>query len=563
MPVDRLRPTHSEVIVVPTRRMDLALSGMKEGRSFTRRAALICAVLAVTAGVGLRPAATPARAAENTPATLPAHAYTIQGKPSEVLQNHAAVLALALQVEKDLRADLAASAIADSSLIQRSYTTLLAVALLKRDHDGAVGCIERVRNLNQNPVGRVLTGLITGTYLEASAEPGNDLRAAFRKRFDERLASLPHADVQGTLQLVKGNLQATTPAQLVAGIEAGLDPAVTDGRLTQEMATGLLSAAMNLEIVMPLRTEAIAALTAYFSDHPGTPTSAAPSPTEPPVIHPLPAPLRGVYFGAARPGDRPVRFAPEILDSLSRWVEDISFSPDGRRCLVAVGASDYSNSRLYSSECVRGTWSAFQEVPFAADFAFTGEPVFSADGRTVTFTAIKQGAPDLWQVSWLDKGWGPPAPLPPPVNSEQREVRSSVMTDGTRYFGRAPAGLANQIYKAYRDASGAMVVKKLDAPINAQSYEGDPCIAPDGHFLVFYSGRIGGHGGTDLYASFTDGHGGWTTPVNLGDAFNGPDDEYGAHLSPDGKYLFYNRHSTQNGNQVFWVATSAIEKLGP
>ena len=43
-------------------------------------------------------------------ATLPARAYVIQGKPSAVVQDHEAMLALALQLEKDLKADLGKSA---------------------------------------------------------------------------------------------------------------------------------------------------------------------------------------------------------------------------------------------------------------------------------------------------------------------------------------------------------------------------------------------------------------------------------------------------------------------
>ena len=62
--------------------------------------------------------------------------------------------------------------------------------------------------------------------------------------------------------------------------------------------------------------------------------------------------------------------------------------------------------------------------------------------------------------------------------------------------------------------------------------------------------------------SFPDGRGDWGTPINLGPAFNTPDDEYGAHLSSDGKYLFFTRHTSQ-GNGIFWVAVSAIEQLKP
>ena len=60
--------------------------------------------------------------------------------------------------------------------------------------------------------------------------------------------------------------------------------------------------------------------------------------------------------------------------------------------------------------------------------------------------------------------------------------------------------------------------------------------------------------------SFSDGQGGWGAPVNLGANFNSGYDEYGAHLSADEKFLFFTRHTPQ-GNTIYWVATSAIDKL--
>jgi Tol biopolymer transport system component len=162
-------------------------------------------------------------------------------------------------------------------------------------------------------------------------------------------------------------------------------------------------------------------------------------------------------------------------------------------------------------------------------------------------------------VRYSDQDWGSPAPLPVPINSEGKEWRGSTTTDGIIYLGsdRAQAGL-NQIYRAYRDAGQNWVAEKLPAPINTNSYEGDPCVAPDGRFLVFYSARDGKS--ADLYVCFSDGQGSWGAPVSLGPAFNSQSDEYGAHLSADGKCLFFTRHSAR-GNTIFWVATTAIDKL--
>ncbi len=270
----------------------------------------------------------------------------------------------------------------------------------------------------------------------------------------------------------------------------------------------------------------------------------------------------GAYFGLTPPGETPVLFAPAILTSLSAFVGAPTFSPDGTQCFVSVAAADYETpSTLYYSEYANGTWKPFLKAPFLSGFVSFCESVFSADGKTLTFTGKKSasGSMDFWTVEYTVHGWGTPVCMPAPINSAANEWRGSIMSDGTRYFSseRDKPGIY-QVYKAYRDADLKPVVEKLGLPVNMNSYEGDPCIAADGHFLVFCSGR--GGVSTDLFVSFSDGKGGWNTPINLGSTFNTASDEYGAYLSHDGKYLFFTRHTSQ-GNGNYWVAVSAIEKL--
>jgi Tol biopolymer transport system component len=272
--------------------------------------------------------------------------------------------------------------------------------------------------------------------------------------------------------------------------------------------------------------------------------------------------LEGAYFGQSFPGETPVLFAPAILTALSAFAGAPTFSPDGSQCFVSVGAADYATpATLYYSEYSNGAWKPFAKAPFLADFASSCESVFSADGHTLTFTGKKSvsDSTDFWTVDCSAHVWGTPVWLPAPINSGANEWRGSIMADGTRYFGseRDKPGIY-QIFKACLDANRKPVVEKLGLPINMNSYEGDPCIAPDGHFLIFCSGRNGGS--TDLFVSFSDGKGGWGTPIDLGAAFNTRNDEYGAYLSHDGKYLFFTRHTSQ-GDGIYWVATSAIEKL--
>lgn len=308
----------------------------------------------------------------------------------------------------------------------------------------------------------------------------------------------------------------------------------------------------------PALAVAVLLVSAAHSVLAGSSDQAAKPPITKPAVGTVASPIKGAYFGEALPGETPVPFAPNVLNAVSPWVAATEFSPDGTQFFLSVGTADYSGAKLYYSKRVNDVWTPLAEARFASDFTFSHEPVFSADGAALTFTGKKAaGSIDLWTVRYTERGWGTPVALPAPINSEGRDFRGSTMSDGTMYFGSNRSGMM-QVFKAYEKPDHTLVAELLGAPINARSYEGDPCVAPDGHYLIFYSGRDGRS--SDLYVSFRDAQGAWGPPVNLGSAFNTPADEYGAHLSSDGKYLFFTRHSAQ-GDAIYWVAASAIEKL--
>jgi len=92
------------------------------------------------------------------PSALAAHSYVIPGKPSELVQNHEAVLALARQLETSLKADIVAGvdpAVKDGQLSQQIAEALVGAAMnlevilpLKED---VVACIENFFSANKAP----------------------------------------------------------------------------------------------------------------------------------------------------------------------------------------------------------------------------------------------------------------------------------------------------------------------------------------------------------------------------------------------------------------------------
>jgi hypothetical protein len=486
----------------------------------------------------------------------PPRSYAVPCPPSELIRRHEALLALAAQVRADLAVAQDADHSSDPTVSRRRNTTLFQIAVLERDTVAARRALERVRATLQAPAQRALSGLFSEPYLEARVLPGSDFHAAFRERMTRRLAALPFAEADFTLEAVRGQMATASPDTALGTARASLDPLVQDGRVAPDAAAALIALAVNDELIRSVREDLVACLDATFAAHRND--------AEPysPRIGVLQPPIRAAWFGQKPPGRTPVRFAPAILDSLNLWCNGIAFSPDGRECFLSVGGATYGSSRIVHATCAAGAWTPFAPPSCLDGFIDTLEPHFSADGGTLYFTGKRAGEyRRLWAMTRSGVTWSAPVMRPAPIEGEGDAYRGSCTNDGTWYFGLQQRGMM-QIQRATPGGAAGVNVETLGAPVNQQASDGDPCVAPDGRWLVFNSARDAAVGGADLYVSFAESDGSWGAPVHLGPAFNTPNDEFGAMLSPDGKRLFFTRH-TLAGSHLLTVDAAAIDALEP
>jgi hypothetical protein len=284
-----------------------------------------------------------------------------------------------------------------------------------------------------------------------------------------------------------------------------------------------------------------------------------------------PAPLApGAYFGLKLPGETPEIFAPGILSIPGRNLGHLAFSPDGLECYFTVFDFDekkgYNNSRMLFTRYLNGAWTPQLPVPFVSGKE-NFEPLFSRDGNRLYFGVRNSPTDtDFWAVHRASRNeeWIDPQPLGAPFNSPKEEWNLAQAADGTIYFAsNRDGGMGGlDIYRTVSKPGQPLQVENLGAPVNSEFNDGDPGISPDGKTLVFYSvpNRPGVTGGSDLFICFDNGHGGWTTPVNMGEGFNTPRDEFAATFSQDGRVLFFARFDGKHGD-VYWVSTKALERF--
>jgi hypothetical protein len=269
--------------------------------------------------------------------------------------------------------------------------------------------------------------------------------------------------------------------------------------------------------------------------------------------------LKGPYLDQPPPGKKPELFAPEIF--ASELHGGLVFSPDGKE--IYWDLMQEGRNILYMS-MENGHWTPPKEVPFRSKFG-TGDATFSPDGKKLFFTSQesieggkKEAEENIWFVERQNGGWGKPKSLGSVVNSYPIHWQLSVAGNGNLYFG-----VEGDIFIAKSQTGEYPKVDRLSGSINTEHHESTPFISPDESYIIFsrYGGALRF---ADLFISFRDANGNWTNAKNMGPTINSNMHELCPNVTPDGRYLFFNRnHGAKGDLRVFWVEAGIIDELRP
>jgi len=235
---------------------------------FQRCLAISLVILTGSAPLLVAQAAVEGRTAITRLSDLPTYTYTLPAKPSVMVRDPAAVLALADAIEKDIRSDLANFDIQDVTAVRRMHGTLLTIAMLKGDAAEARRQLAIVRDMEEKPAAKLTTGRITEAVLEARQGPADAFDATLRAHLGASLAELPWDVVEDELQGTKAYLEIASEGLVIGGLENSLDPAAAEsGSLSQQFADNILGAAYTLTILLPHKAALHAAYAEVVDAH--------------------------------------------------------------------------------------------------------------------------------------------------------------------------------------------------------------------------------------------------------------------------------------------------------
>ncbi len=283
--------------------------------------------------------------------------------------------------------------------------------------------------------------------------------------------------------------------------------------------------------------------------------------------------MNDVYLGQNSPGMTPEIFAPGLI-STGKAEQNGIFDPSGREFFFTIVSNrQYVSFRMIRTE---NNWTEPDTAFFYKDLN-GGEPFISPDGKNLFFVDFKivDGKPDrdIFVCTRTGDTWGKPTGLDPPVNSGSVEGYPTVSENGDLFFYSNRDGTLGgfDIFVSKHENGNYTEPENAGPGINSEAHEFNPCISPDGTFVIFNSpNHPDGLGGQDLYISFRDDMGDWSEAVNMGNTFNSAASEYSAHITSNGKYILFSSTRKvsepidgQWGNgmpDIYWVDAGIVKR---
>lgn len=198
---------------------------------------------------------------------LPPRAYRIDGKPSALLTDPKAADALAATIRADLEADLRNLDIEDKATLRDYYGSLAIFAVREGRLDDALALIEKVRDLQEKPALKLLSGVALRALVAAKRAPAGAGPEAFASTYRREVAALPYVQVQAELKALKAGLEILSQNLLVGSVEQRIDPALKDGMLPQDLALSTLNMAFTLRELLPRRDAMVKVLQDTIDAH--------------------------------------------------------------------------------------------------------------------------------------------------------------------------------------------------------------------------------------------------------------------------------------------------------
>ncbi|GAA4278690.1 TolB-like translocation protein [Aquimarina mytili] len=261
-------------------------------------------------------------------------------------------------------------------------------------------------------------------------------------------------------------------------------------------------------------------------------------------------PKEDLYLGQKPPGLTPEPFAPGLVTT-NNWEVNGTFTPNRKEFYFIRDQGANADMEFVVYEYKNKSW---QERVISKR---VGQPFISPDGKTMhlgrrykerTITG------DWSEIKKMDT-----------VFQEIQIMRLTASSKGTYVFDEVGMPDGDGVIRYSQLIDGKREEPRpFGTAINTGKMNAHPFIAPDESYLIWDGERESGYGDSDIYISFKQQNGSWGEAINMGEKINTKAWEAAATVTPDGKYLFFNRNMGSDNYEnvdIFWVDAQVIENL--
>lgn len=279
--------------------------------------------------------------------------------------------------------------------------------------------------------------------------------------------------------------------------------------------------------------------------------------------------LSGAYLGQTPPDSKSILFAPGFISTGAGELNSV-FSKEGNEFYFSRRGIPGKPSMIMVTKMLNNVWT--NPVPVNFKWENDGIDLFlTNDGKSMIFCSAKQRQEgnrmiidhDFMISNRINDGWSEPQLFAKEALSEFEDYYPVITKSGSLYFNSQRGGPGtNDIFCSKFVNGKYTTAEKLPEPINTKYREFDAFVTADESIIIFSSEKPGGFGAADIYISFRTNDGKWTEPKNPGNDINSNKSEYGASISPDGKYFFYTSNKA-GSEDIYWVSAKFIDELRP
>jgi hypothetical protein len=262
------------------------------------------------------------------------------------------------------------------------------------------------------------------------------------------------------------------------------------------------------------------------------------------------------YLGQTPPADVPKIFAPGMLVDSGIALGKVVFSKDGKSFYYSF-AKHWFDSDGAGTNVIRFDGTKWLKPILIAEKITN--PALSPDEAKLYLGA---NGGQVWILHKTGQGWSQPECW---LEKNYGLYNFQEANSGTFYMGSNGNQGSKKDWSTYDFCKMTItgkdtIINSLGTVINTPAFDGDFFIAPDESYIIVSAKETPTYE-CELWISFKQADGSWSAPYSLGPKINdGPAHRFGQYVSPDGKYLFYTRGTSEQDCNIYWVRFDSLLK---